>query len=90
MFSILRVYLILLFIYNIINKYCLTFKCFFLITNLASGRNQLWLSYHLDLLQAQYYGVYIISVLSISHHPLNSIMTLKNNINSSKDLKDKK
>ena len=35
------------------------------------------MSYHPDILQAQSAGLEIVSVLSISQHPLNSIMTLK-------------
>ena len=62
-----------------------------IISAVASGRDEFGLSYHPDVLQAQSAGLDIISVLSISQHPLNSIMTLReNNINSPKDLKDKK
>ena len=61
-----------------------------IISAVASGRDQFGLSYHPDILQAQSAGLDIISVLSISQHPLNSIMTLKeNNITNPNDLKGK-
>jgi len=61
-----------------------------IISSVASGRDDFGLSYHPDVLQAQAAGLPIISVLSISQHPLNSIMTLKkSNINSPEDLKGK-
>ena len=48
------------------------------------------MSYHPDILQAQSAGLEIVSVLSISQHPLNSIMTLeKSNLKTPKDLKGK-
>jgi putative hydroxymethylpyrimidine transport system substrate-binding protein len=48
-----------------------------IISSVASGRDDFGLSYHPDILQAQSAGLEIVSVLSISQHPLNSIMTLK-------------
>ena len=61
-----------------------------IISAVASGRDEFGLSYHPDILQAQSAGLDIISVLSIAQHPLNSIMTLKeNNISNPKDLKGK-
>ena len=49
-----------------------------IISAVASGRDDFGLSYHPDILQAQSAGLEIVSILSISQHPLNSIMTLKN------------
>lgn len=61
-----------------------------IISSVASGRDEFGLSYHPDILQAQSAGLEIVSVLSISQHPLNSIMTLtKSNIKSPKDLDGK-
>lgn len=61
-----------------------------IISSVASGRDDLGLSYHPDILQAQSAGLDVISVLSISQHPLNSIMTLKEkNIKTPSDLKGK-
>ena len=61
-----------------------------IISAVASGRDDFGLSYHPDILQAQSAGLEIVSVLSISQHPLNSIMTLeKSNLKTPKDLKGK-
>jgi len=61
-----------------------------IISAVASGRDDFGLSYQPDVLQAQSAGLDVISVLSIAQHPLNSIMTLKeNNISTPKDLKGK-
>lgn len=61
-----------------------------IISAVASGRDDFGLSYQPDVLQAQSAGLDVISVLSIAQHPLNSIMTLKeNNIYTPKDLKGK-
>jgi len=61
-----------------------------IIASVASGRDDFGLSYHPDILQAQSAGLEIVSILSISQHPLNSIMTLKSqNIKKPKDLKGK-
>ncbi len=58
-----------------------------IISAVASGRDDFGLSYHPDILQAQSAGLEIVSVLSISQHPLNSIMTLtESNIKSPEDL----
>ena len=61
-----------------------------IISSVASGRDDFGLSYHPDILQAQSAGLEIVSVLSISQHPLNSIMTLKKSgIKNPSDLKGK-
>ncbi|MQF92823.1 MAG: pyrimidine biosynthesis enzyme, partial [SAR202 cluster bacterium] len=61
-----------------------------IISSVASGRDDFGLSYHPDILQAQSAGLEIVSVLSISQHPLNSIMTLKkSSIKNPSDLKGK-
>ena len=61
-----------------------------IISSVASGRDDFGLSYHPDILQAQSVGLEIVSVLSISQHPLNSIMTLKkSSIKNPSDLKGK-
>tara|TARA_B100000579_G_scaffold71292_2_gene54382 strand:+ start:38300 stop:39262 length:963 start_codon:yes stop_codon:yes gene_type:complete len=61
-----------------------------IISSVASGRDDFGLSYHPDILQAQSADLEIVSVLSISQHPLNSIMTLtESNIKSPKDLDGK-
>ncbi len=61
-----------------------------IISSVASGRDDFGLSYHPDILQAQSAGLEIISVLSISQHPLNSIMTLKKSeIKNPSDLRGK-
>lgn len=61
-----------------------------IISAVASGRDDFGLSYHPDILQAQSAGLEIVSILSISQHPLNSIMTLKNqNIQNPMDLNGK-
>ena len=61
-----------------------------IISYVASGRDDFGLSYHPDILQAQSAGLEIVSVLSISQHPLNSIMTLKKSgIKNPSDLKGK-
>ena len=61
-----------------------------IIWSVASGRDDFGLSYHPDILQAQSAGLEIVSVLSISQHPLNSIMTLKkSSIKNPSDLKGK-
>ena len=61
-----------------------------IISSVASGRDDFGLSYHPDILQAQSAGLEIVSVLSISQHPLNSIMTLKkSSIKNPSDLRGK-
>ena len=61
-----------------------------IISSVASGRDDFGLSYHPDILQAQSAGLEIIGVLSISQHPLNSIMTLKKSeIKNPSDLRGK-
>ena len=61
-----------------------------IISSVESGRDDFGLSYHPDILQAQSAGLEIVSILSISQHPLNSIMTLKkSSIKNPSDLRGK-